>query len=208
MENLYLSLAGPIGAGKTTLATKLGAALNLPVYHESLANDPILSDYYQDMPRNAFALQIHLLNRRFEQQQQIIWSKKGGVQDRTIYEDPVFAKMLCDTGILSERDYQIYLRIFNNMKSFMVHPNIIVHLDLTPEQSLERIRKRGLPSEQGITLEYLQRLGLAYEDFLLEVSKTVPVIRVDWSTFQDTNLVVDKIIEARAKIHNVFRVSF
>ena len=106
-----------IGAGKSTLAKALGETLNLPVYYEPVMDNEYLADYYKDMKKYAFPLQIYLLNRRFKQQQQIIWAGKGGVQDRTIYEDAVFARMLCKAGHIEQRDYETYLSLFNNMVS-------------------------------------------------------------------------------------------
>lgn len=98
-------------------------------------------------------MQVYLLNARFKQQQQIVWSGRGGVQDRTIYEDSVFARMLVDSGLMEERDYGTYISLFNHMSNFMRKPNIIVHLDVSPEESLRRIAMRSRDCETGITLE-------------------------------------------------------
>jgi len=89
-----------------------------------------------------FFFKIYLLNHRFRQHQQIIWKGQGGIQDRTIYEDSVFAKMLRDDGLMDERDYRTYVNLFKNMSNFMKHNNMIVHLDVSPEQSMERIKSR------------------------------------------------------------------
>ena len=138
LENVYISIAGLIGAGKTTLATALGDVLKLPVHYEPVTDNVYLEDFYRDMKRYGFPLQIYLLNKRFRQQQQIVWEGRGGVQDRTIYEDAIFAKMLRDDGLMEEREYQTYLSLFNNMSNFMRKPNIIVYLDVTPEESHRR----------------------------------------------------------------------
>ena len=156
MENVFIGISGLIGAGKTTLATALAKVLNLPVYYEPVADNIYLADYYKDMSKYAFGLQVYLLNRRFKQHQQIVWQGHGGVQDRTIYEDAVFAKMLCRAGHLEERDYQTYISLFNNMSNFMKKPNIIVHLDVSPEESLRRVHMRERGCESGMTLEFLQ----------------------------------------------------
>jgi len=93
---------------------------------------------------------VYLLNKRFKQQQQIVWEGKGGVQDRTIYEDSVFARMLRDSGLMTERDFQTYRELFSHMSNFMRRPNLIVHLDLSPEESLRRIRLRKRECEVSV----------------------------------------------------------
>lgn len=105
------------------------------------------------MKKYSFPLQVFLLNKRFKQQQQIVWGGKGGVVDRTIYEDSVFARMLRDSGLMDDRDYGTYIELFKNMSNFMKKPNIIVHLDVKPEEAMERIRVRSRGCETGITVE-------------------------------------------------------
>ena len=184
VQKPYIGISGIIGAGKTTLSKKLGEVLDLPVYLERIDEENgLLGDFYKDKKKYSFPLQIFLLNRRFEQQQQVIWNMSGGIQDRTIYEDGVFAKMLMESGDMEERDYQTYKSLFSNMSNFIKKPDIILHLDVTPEQAQERIRTRGRRVESDIPLEYLQSLHKGYEEFLYSISKTVPVIRVKWSTF-------------------------
>ena len=185
LQDLFIGIAGMIGAGKSTLAAALGEHLNLPVYYEPVADNAYLSDFYRDTRRYAFATQIYLLNRRFQQHQEIIWRGGGGVQDRTIYEDAVFARTLVGLGLLEDRDYQTYLSLFRHMSNFMCRPNVIVYLDVRPERSLERIRRRERDVETGVTLEYLEALYAAYEDFVRDISRSVPVIRVDWDQFRD-----------------------
>lgn len=139
-------------------------------------------------------MQIYLLNRRFEQQQKLIWSGGGGVQDRSIYEDTIFAKMLYESNLMSERDYRTYKKLFHNMSNFMKKPDIIIHLDISPEDSLKRIHSRGRECEKGITLEYLTCLKNAYESFLDEISSHIRVIRVNWTSEEpDIDLVSEMI---------------
>ena len=109
LQDLFIGIAGMIGAGKSTLATRLGELLDLPVYYEPVDDNEYLADFYRDTATYAFATQIYLLNRRFQQHQEIIWRGGGGVQDRTIYEDAVFAKMLVKLGLMEDRDYRTYL---------------------------------------------------------------------------------------------------
>lgn len=184
-HDLFIGIAGMIGAGKSTLATALGHHLNLPVYYEPIDDNEYLADFYRDTKQYAFATQIYLLNRRFQQHQEIIWRGGGGIQDRTIYEDSVFARTLVDLGLLDQRDYQTYLSLFKHMSHFMARPHVIIYLDVQPERSLERVHMRSRGVESGLTLEYLGALYQAYEEFIRDISRSIPVIRVDWDQFRD-----------------------
>ena len=193
LEKVYISIAGLIGAGKSTLATALGERLDLPVYYEPVAGNEYLDDFYKDMERYGFALQVHLLQKRFRQQQEIVWTEKGAVQDRTIYEDAVFARVLHEDGLMSERDYRTYLALFETMSHFMQRPDVIVYLDVSPEESLRRIRMRKRECESGVDLAYLTKLHAAYESFIQGVSHSVHVIRVDWNEFRSTEEMAQEI---------------
>jgi len=202
LQDIFIGIAGLIGAGKSTLATALGKHLDLPVYYEPVADNDYLEDFYRDTKRYAFQTQIYLLNRRFQQHQEIIWRGGGGVQDRTIYEDAVFAKTLVDLDLMEERDYQTYLDLFKHMSNFMCRPSVIVYLDVKPEVSLERIRMRSRDVESGITVEYLTALYEAYERFIEGISRSVPVIRVDWDRFRDAEEMAELI--ERVYLHGNF----
>ena len=185
LQELFIGIAGLIGAGKTTLAKALGDHLGLPTYYEPVADQAYLADFYRDTARYAFSTQIYLLNRRFQQHQESIWRGTGGVQDRTIYEDAVFARTLVQQGLMEERDYATYLQLFRHMSNFMCRPNLIVYLDLSPQTSLERVRQRARDVESGISLEYLTALRDNYESFIQDISRFVPVVRVNWEEFRD-----------------------
>ncbi|MCO4761763.1 MAG: deoxynucleoside kinase, partial [Myxococcales bacterium] len=122
LDNLFIGIAGMIGAGKTTLASALGRHMELDVYYEPVEDNEYLADFYRDTARYSFATQIYLLNRRFQQHQEIIWLGRPAIQDRTIYEDAIFAKMLAGQGLLDERDYRTYLGLFRHMSNFMCRP--------------------------------------------------------------------------------------
>jgi deoxyadenosine kinase len=191
----FIGIAGIIGAGKTTLATALAQHLGLDVHYEPVTDNEYLADFYRDTKRYSFAMQIYLLNRRFQQHQEIIWRGRGGVQDRTIYEDAIFARTLRDMELMDPRDYETYVALFRNLSNFMCRPNVIIYLDVTPEKSMERIRLRSRGVESGITVEYLTRLYNNYEDFLREISRLIPVLRVRWDEFWE----VERLAEAVAR---------
>jgi deoxyadenosine kinase len=193
MEPLFIGIAGIIGAGKSTLATALGEHLDIDVYYEPVSDNEYLADFYRDTARYSFAMQIYLLNRRFQQHQEIIWKGRAAVQDRTIYEDSVFAKMLSDSGLMDERDYRTYVQLFRNMSNFMCKPNLIVYLDVKPEVSHERIKARARNIEEVISLDYLRNLYQEYERFVLEISRVIPLIRVSWNEFRDVQEMAEVI---------------
>lgn len=193
-QKIFIGISGLIGAGKTTLATVLGQHLKLDVYYEPVEDNVYLKDFYKDIKTYGFPMQIYLLNRRFHQHQRIIWAGRGGVQDRTIYEDTVFARMLMKAGLMDARDYETYVSLFENMSNFMCKPNVIIYLDVKPENSIERIKTRNRSVESGVSLEYLQRLYEEYEIFIEDISRVIPVIRVSWDEFHDVEDVV-RVIE-------------
>lgn len=207
-KDIFISISGLIGAGKTTLATKLAEKMSLPVFYEPVIDNVYLADFYKDPARYSFPLQVYLLNRRFQQHQQIIWQGQGGVQDRTIYEDSVFAKVLKDSGMMPEREHETYVSLFSNMSNFMKKPNLIVHLDVSPQESLRRIRMRKRDCESTISLEYLENLYKAYEEFLSEISRIIPVIKVNYEEFRTPEEMVDVILREYAEMSSVRYVDF
>jgi len=191
--NIFIGIAGMIGAGKSTLAKALGDHLGIDTYYEPVADNEYLADFYRDTARSlkdpgastgvAFAMQCYLLNRRFQQHQEIIWRQRSAVQDRTIYEDSIFAKMLAKSGVMTDRDYRTYVQLFRNMSNFMCKPSVIVFLDVSPESSAERIRARSRDVESKIELGYLNALYDGYQEFIENISKVIPVIRIDYERF-------------------------
>jgi deoxyadenosine kinase len=207
-EDNFIGISGLIGAGKTTLAKALGKVLNLPVYYEPIIENEYLEDFYRDMKRYSFSFQIYLLNCRFRQHQQVLWNGTGGIQDRTLYEDSIFAKVLYEDGNMEEREYKTYLNLFKNMSNFMKKNTLIIHLDCKPEESLERIKRRARGCETGITLEYLNKLYKGYEDFIKEISKVIPVLRVNYSKFKTAEEMADIIKKEYESMQNVRKVDY
>lgn len=199
LQQTFIGIAGLIGAGKSTLAKALGQNLEMPVYYEPVADNVYLADFYKDPSQYGFAMQIYLLNRRFQQHQEIIWRGEGGIQDRTIYEDSIFAKTLMQQGMIDQRDYETYLQLFKHMSHFMCRPSVIIYLDLSPESSLKRIQMRARDVEAGVPIEYLRLLHQGYEEFIEDISRSTPVIRVPWEEFRDTEEVVEVVEEAFAR---------
>ncbi|KAL5463300.1 hypothetical protein EMCRGX_G032192 [Ephydatia muelleri] len=207
-SDIFISISGLIGAGKTTLATKLAEKMGLPCFYEPVIDNMYLADFYRDPKRYSFPLQVYLLNRRFQQHQQIIWQGRGGVQDRTIYEDSVFAKVLMESDMMEEREYSTYRSLFSNMSNFMKKPNLIVHLDVSPQESKRRIDVRSRECESTISLEYLTHLHGAYEEFIQDIARIIPVIRVNYEHFRTAEEMADMIMREYAVMSSVRYVDF
>ena len=191
----FLAISGIIGAGKTTLADELGKRLGFEVFHELGADTSKLDAFYSDMKKHAFTLQMHLLSKRYEQHQQIVYGGKDAIVDRSIYEDAVFAHVLHNAGCMTDNEYDTYLGNSRIMHNGMRRPTAIIHLDVTPENALERVHQRNRVCESGITLEYLENLHEAYEHFILQLGKEVPVFRIDWNNFGDIGRVADAVVK-------------
>lgn len=164
---MHIAIIGNIGAGKTTLTQMLGEYFKWEVMYEAVEGNPYLADFYQDMERWAFNLQIYFLNSRFAQVQKIRSATYSTIiQDRTIYEDAfIFARNLHDSGVLTERDYQTYLLLFETIIKTVSQPDLLIYLKADIPKLVAQIRKRGREFESDISVEYLQNLNNYYEDF-------------------------------------------
>lgn len=164
---LHIAIAGNIGAGKTSLAQKLASHYHWEVCFEAVEDNPYLQDFYEDMPRWAFHLQIYFLNSRFEQVLQAQKSKIPTIQDRTIYEDAyVFAQNLKDSGLMTQRDYENYYQVFSSMTQFVSPPDLLIYLEADLEKLKSQIQKRGRNFEQSIPDDYLLQLNHYYKTWL------------------------------------------
>lgn len=164
---MHIAIVGNIGAGKTTLTQMLGAHYHWEVMYEAVEGNPYLSDFYSDMERWAFNLQIYFLNNRFAQVQKIRSATYSTIiQDRTIYEDAyIFARNLHESKIMTDRDYQTYLLLFNSIINTVSQPDLLIYLKADIPKLLSQIRKRGRDFETDISIDYLNSLNRYYEDF-------------------------------------------
>ncbi len=164
---MHIAVSGNIGSGKTTLTEKLAHHYNWTPQYESVDKNPYLKDFYEDMKRWAFHLQVYFLNSRFNQIKEIRKSDKTVIQDRTIYEDAyIFAANLYDSGMISERDYQNYLNLFHSMINFVEPPDVLIYLKADVPKLVAQIQKRGRDYENLIRLDYLQNLNTYYTNWI------------------------------------------
>lgn len=164
---MHIAVVGNIGAGKTTLTELLSKHLNYEPQYESVENNPYLEDFYSDMKRWSFNLQIFFLNSRFRH---IVELQKKGInmiQDRTIYEDAyIFAENLFDMGLMSARDFENYSHIFQSIVSYIKPPDLLIYLRASVPTLVNNIQKRGRDYESAIRLDYLSKLNEKYEKWI------------------------------------------
>jgi len=166
-EKVFVAVAGNIGSGKSSLTKLLSEHFGWKAYYESVDDNPYLADFYKDMKRWSFNLQIYFLSKRFKDHMEIVNSPDSIIQDRSIYEDAeIFAKNLYEMGNMDERDYKNYLELFNIMTGFLKPPDLIIYLRASVDTLLRQIKLRGRSFEQDIPREYLERLNRYYEDWV------------------------------------------
>jgi deoxyadenosine/deoxycytidine kinase len=204
----YIGIAGTIGVGKSTLTTDLAQALNFEAILEEVDGNPYLEKFYHDMKGYGTMMQVWLLNHRFRQHREFVTrislgKIRGVVQDRTIWEDTIFARMLNQhpDKIISDIDYNTYLDLFDNMVlRELVFPQLLIYLDVRPEMAFQRIHARGRVMEQTITLDYLRALKENYEAFINEMQDAgVRILRIDWKEFMPISTVVKMVHEYSLK---------
>ena len=167
MTSHLVLVAGNIGAGKTSLAERLGGRLGWQTAFESVADNPYLPDFYADMSRWAFHLQVFFLGHRAEQHLALSTGIQSAIADRSIYEDAyIFARALYHLGNLRERDFLAYQRIFDIVVAGLPAPDLLIYLKATVPLLTERIRRRGREMESGITADYLSLLDSYYNDWM------------------------------------------
>ena len=157
---MHIAVAGNIGSGKTTLTTMLAKHFGWDTHFEDVEQNPYLNDFYEDMQRWSFNLQIYYLNSRFTQTQEIQKTEKTVIQDRTIYEDAfIFAPNLHSMGLMTTRDFENYFSLFNLMDSFVSAPDLLIYLRASVPTLVNQIQQRGREYEESIRLDYLKRLN-------------------------------------------------
>ncbi len=204
---MHIAIAGNIGSGKTTLTRLLSKHYNWEAKYEEVDNNPYLADFYNDMQRWSFNLQIFFLNQRFKGIVDIQRSNINVIQDRTIYEDArIFAPNLHSMGLMSSRDFENYNSLFDLMLSLVNPPDLLIYLRSSIPNLVSQIHKRGRDYESGIRIDYLSGLNNRYEEWIASYKDSkVLVIDVDENKFEDRpedlSLVIDKI---DALLHGLF----
>lgn len=175
----HIAIAGNIGAGKTTLTELLSKHFKWVAQYEDVEHNPYLFDFYEDMPRWSFNLQIYFLHTRLEQLLEVHHGNETVVQDRTIYEDAhIFAPNLHEMGLMSKRDFDNYFQFFQTLKSMVRPPDLLIYLKASVPTLVENIQKRGREYEENIRLDYLKRLNKYYNDWIDEY-KEGPLLVID-----------------------------
>jgi len=165
--SLFVAVAGNIGAGKSSLTRLLASRFKWNPYFESVDDNPYLQDFYGDMKRWSFHLQMYFLANRFKSHKKMIESGMSVIQDRTIYEDAeIFAKNLYEIGKMDQRDYDNYVSLFHVMMEYLKPPDLLIYLKATVDTLVHQIMQRGRGYEQNIPREYLEQLNRHYETWI------------------------------------------
>jgi deoxyadenosine/deoxycytidine kinase len=195
---MHIAVAGNIGSGKTTLTRMLAHRYGWIPRFEPVDNNPYLADFYADMARWSFNLQIYFLNKRFQDVVEIAKQKEVIIQDRTIYEDArIFAPNLHAMGLMSTRDFENYSDLFDLMMSLVNPPDLLIYLRSSIPNLISQIQKRGREYERSIRIDYITGLNQRYEDWIKDYKARLLIVDVDNIKFEnkpeDFQLITDKI---------------
>ena len=203
----HIAISGNIGSGKTTLTSLLAKQYKWEAHFEDADENPYLNDFYEDMQRWSFSLQVYFLNSRFNQVLDIRKSEKTVIQDRTIYEDAkIFAPNLHDMGLMPTRDFENYQSLFKLMSSLVQPPDLLIYLRAEVPKLVEKIQSRGRDYENTIRLDYLTRLNERYEAWISEYNLgKLMIVDVNNTDFinnpKDLSTVIDQI---DAQLYGIF----
>ena len=195
---MHIAIAGNIGSGKTTLTRMLAKRYGWTPRFEPVDNNPYLADFYQDMKRWSFNLQVYFLSKRFKEVVEIAQSKEYIIQDRTIFEDArIFAPNLHDQGLMSDRDFENYSDLFDLMMSLVNPPDLLIYLRSSIPNLIAQIQKRGREYERSIRIDYITGLNERYEAWIKDYKHRLLIIDVDKIKFEnkpeDFQYITDKI---------------
>jgi deoxyadenosine/deoxycytidine kinase len=204
---MHIAVAGNIGSGKSTLTSLLAKHYKWEPHYEKMDDNPYISDFYEDMQRWSFNLQLYFLHSRFHTINQIKPDGKGIIQDRTIYEDAyIFAPNLHSMGLMSTRDFDTYQSLFASIKSLLTPPDLIIYLRAEIPTLVNQIQKRGREYEDSIRLDYLKRLNERYEAWISTYKDgKLLIIDVNNSDFENNPEDLGEIIsKVDSNIHGLF----
>ena len=204
--DMHIAIAGNIGAGKTTLTELLAKHYKWEPQYEDVVQHPYLDDFYAEMERWSFNLQVYFLNSRFRQTLDIHNSKNTVIQDRTIYEDAhIFAPNLHAMGLMTHRDFENYSSLFQLMESLVKGPDLLIYLRSSIPNLVNQIHKRGRVYENSISIEYLSRLNERYEAWIHDYNKdNLIILEVDDLNFVDCSEDLEQVIQTiDSKLENM-----
>jgi deoxyadenosine/deoxycytidine kinase len=203
---MHIAVAGNIGSGKTTLAGLLAKHYGWKAQYEDVDDNPYLYDFYSDMQRWSFHLQMFFLDKRFRQIVEIQKSKSTVIQDRTIFEDAyIFAANLQEMNLMSASDYSTYLSLFELMNSLIAPPDLLIYLRASVPTLVKQIQKRGREYEEGIRLDYLKNLNEKYEKWIESYDHPKLIVDVDQTNFSENPQDISTVINmVEAEINGLF----
>lgn len=204
---MHIAVAGNIGSGKTTLTRLLAKHYDWEPHYEALEDNPYISDFYEDMHRWSFNLQIYFLNSRFNSIQRMRQANSSVIQDRTIYEDAnIFAPNLHEMGLMTQRDFSTYLTLYDTLLSQYEHPDLMIYLRASVPKLVEQIRTRGRDYEENIRIDYLGRLNDYYERWIEQYSHSPKlIVNIDECNFKDNPEQLGEVINrVHSQLYGLF----